>query len=64
MGGLRRISPDEVTIDYQHPLGSGCYGTVYRGRCRGAEVAVKVFKKQHLSDTERARLLSEIDIFR
>ncbi|KDQ54275.1 hypothetical protein JAAARDRAFT_196645 [Jaapia argillacea MUCL 33604] len=39
------IGPDEVDINYKDLLGEGGFGSVYRGRWGGHDVAVKVLQK-------------------
>ena len=39
----------------------GCYGKVYRGRCRGKEVAIKKFHKQDFNDSVIREFQKEVD---
>jgi predicted Ser/Thr protein kinase len=34
------IRAEEIT--YGEKIGGGCFGSVYKGRCRGMDVAIKV----------------------
>uniref|UniRef100_A0A6B2L2E0 Protein kinase domain-containing protein n=1 Tax=Arcella intermedia TaxID=1963864 RepID=A0A6B2L2E0_9EUKA len=45
-------------------LGSGSYGTVYRGKCGGTPVAVKIPKKQKLTAKEIEDFNREINLMR
>lgn len=36
------IKDNEIKIDYKSSLGSGAFAAVYKGRCRGKDVAVKI----------------------
>ena len=40
--GHPQIKPEEITYDLKDKIGEGCFGSVYRGSCRGCQVAVKV----------------------
>uniref|UniRef100_A0A6B2L2F5 Protein kinase domain-containing protein n=1 Tax=Arcella intermedia TaxID=1963864 RepID=A0A6B2L2F5_9EUKA len=53
-----KISKHEVHIEEK--IGKGSFGVVYRGRCRGVEVAVKVLTSQNWSDIED--LIHEVQI--
>jgi len=46
--GPPEILPDEIT--YEEKIGGGCFGNVYKGKCRGVEVAIKKLFKQDLED--------------
>ncbi len=41
---------DSAEIQYLEKIGGGCFGSVYRGLCRGKEVAVKKLFKQDLDE--------------
>lgn len=45
-------------------LGVGQYGIVYKGKCRGMSVAVKVPIKQNLSPKDYEALQKEVNIMR
>jgi serine/threonine protein kinase len=57
-----RLDPDAVDL-LGKPLGDGAYGVVYRGRYRGADVAVKVAKHQAKSSAQDASFLTEVTLF-
>lgn len=54
------IQPDEIEL--LKLIGEGTFGKVYQGKCRGKEVAVKVFKNQELSADELAGFREEVAI--
>ena len=65
MEGPPEIAEEEVTFDPQKDLlGQGAFGSVYRGVCRGKEVAVKVPIKQVLTEGELAAFRREVEIMR
>lgn len=45
-------------------LGDGSFGTVYQGRCRSKDVAVKVLHKQDLDAKTLAAFRKEVEILR
>jgi len=55
------IDPREITIDYTQILGRGQYATVYKGKWRCLDVAVKKFNPQ-CKPHDRIHLKKEIDI--
>eukprot|EP01099_Mayorella_cantabrigiensis_P002547 TRINITY_DN2111_c0_g2_i1.p1 TRINITY_DN2111_c0_g2~~TRINITY_DN2111_c0_g2_i1.p1 ORF type:complete len:526 (+),score=124.20 TRINITY_DN2111_c0_g2_i1:81-1580(+) len=59
-GTSHMISPDE--IEYGKRIGEGIYGTVFLGRCRGKEVAIKKLKQQQLDPETLEDLRKEIEI--
>jgi hypothetical protein len=46
------------------PKGAGKYGTLYRGKCRGLDVATKIPKKQTLTEDELRSFRKEVEIMR
>ena len=63
--GTPLIRSDEITdISPQTKLGEGQYGKVYKGKCRGMTVAVKIPSKQDLKDADIMVLQREVQIMR
>jgi serine/threonine protein kinase len=60
--GPPEILPDEITYEDSDLMGHGSFGSVYKGRCRGQEVAVKVPKKQKLTMAELTSFRNEVKI--
>jgi len=60
--GPPEILPDEITYENSDLMGHGSFGSVYKGRCRGQEVAVKVPKKQKLTMAELTSFRNEVKI--
>ena len=56
------ISADE--IEYQEKIGGGCFGHVFRGTCRGKEVAIKKLFKQDLDEKTLLDFKKEVEIMR
>eukprot|EP00009_Paramoeba_aestuarina_P002419 CAMPEP_0201508716 /NCGR_PEP_ID=MMETSP0161_2-20130828/1986_1 /ASSEMBLY_ACC=CAM_ASM_000251 /TAXON_ID=180227 /ORGANISM="Neoparamoeba aestuarina, Strain SoJaBio B1-5/56/2" /LENGTH=515 /DNA_ID=CAMNT_0047903459 /DNA_START=93 /DNA_END=1640 /DNA_ORIENTATION=- len=54
------IQPDEIEL--LKLIGEGTFGKVYQGKCRGKEVAVKVFKNKDLSEEELSNFRDEVAI--
>ncbi|PRP83808.1 SH2 domain-containing protein [Planoprotostelium fungivorum] len=42
--GPSEVTPEEIEFDAKDVIGSGSFGTVYRGRCRQKPVAIKVLR--------------------
>ncbi len=49
-------------ITYLEKIGGGCFGSVYRGMCRGKEVAVKKLFKQDLDEKSLVDFKKEVEI--
>jgi serine/threonine protein kinase len=63
--GPPEIPPEEIIFDpVKDYLGGGAYGKVYRGICRGKDVAIKVPVRQHLSESELKSFRNEVEIMR
>jgi len=63
--GPPEIPPEEIIFDPKTDLlGGGAYGKVYKATCRGKKVAVKVPKKQTLSESELKSFKNEVEIMR
>jgi serine/threonine protein kinase len=58
--GPPEIKPEEMM--YFEKIGGGCYGNVYRGECRGKEVAIKKLFKQNLKPQTIAEFKKEVEI--
>jgi serine/threonine protein kinase len=63
--GPPEIDVRELKFDVQSDLiGEGTYGKVYRGMCRGQQVAIKVPQQQNLSEQQLADFRNEVAIMR
>lgn len=60
--GPPEISRDEIEIF--ESLGEGMFGAVYRGKCRGKDVAVKVLHRQELDEECITAFRREVEIIR
>lgn len=58
--GPPEIEASEIRII--RSIGSGCYGEVYKGTCRGMDVAVKVLLKQSISEKNLQDFQKEVEI--
>lgn len=63
--GLPEITYSEVKgyLNDSHKIGTGNYGTVYKGRVRGTNVAIKAMKSGKLDQSAMEQLRSEIEIW-
>lgn len=63
--GPPEIPAEEIIFDKEKDLvGEGAFGTVYKGTCRGISVAIKVPKKQDLTEEELTQFREEVGIMR
>ena len=51
-------------LSYDREIARGNYGTVYKGRCRGFPVAIKLLHNQHLIEPKIEELKREVEIMR
>src|SRR3989338_4013217 len=58
--GPPEIQPEELI--FFEKIGGGCYGEVFRGECRGKEVAIKKLFKQDLKPENIAEFKKEVEI--
>eukprot|EP01125_Pyxidicula_operculata_P006743 TRINITY_DN2312_c0_g1_i2.p1 TRINITY_DN2312_c0_g1~~TRINITY_DN2312_c0_g1_i2.p1 ORF type:complete len:687 (+),score=148.91 TRINITY_DN2312_c0_g1_i2:1201-3261(+) len=58
------LSIHEIMVGQDQKLGEGAFGTVYKGLCRGKEVAVKVLKKLQIDSKIVNEFLRECTIMR
>ncbi|ELR21777.1 protein kinase domain containing protein [Acanthamoeba castellanii str. Neff] len=49
-------------LSYDREIARGNYGTVYKGRCRGFPVAIKLLHNQHLIEPKIEELKREVEI--
>jgi sterile alpha motif and leucine zipper-containing kinase AZK len=54
------IQSSEVKV--QEKIGTGCFGTVFKGSCRGKDVAVKKLHQQVLADSALEEFRKEVEI--
>ena len=60
--GPPEIRPEEITTSFV--LGDGSFGTVYKGKCRQKDVAVKRLHKQDLDQKTLEAFRREVEIVR
>jgi len=56
----QNLNPNDILLEDQLTNDEGSFGIVWRGKCFGVAVAIKVPKKQKLSDNERDEIKNEI----
>jgi serine/threonine protein kinase len=49
-------------LSYDREIARGNYGTVYKGKCRGFPVAIKLLHNQHLNEPKIEELKREVEI--
>lgn len=60
--GPPQIGPGEAIREQL--IGVGSFGQVWRGKCRGKEVAIKVLNRQDLDEKTLEEFRREVDIIR
>lgn len=53
---------DKNEVKFEEKIGSGCFGNVYRGVCRGKQVAIKKLLTQDLDDNTLDEFRKEVEI--
>jgi serine/threonine protein kinase len=62
-----RFGPPEIhpyEIELQEKIGHGSFGSVYKGRCRGKDVAIKILHKPITDEKALASFKKEVAIMR
>lgn len=59
---IPEISPEEIT--FGNLLGKGAFSKVYQGKCRGQEVAVKIFEGAKNDEQELESIREEVKVMR
>jgi len=49
-------------LEFGSKIAEGKYGIVYKGKCRGQTVAIKLLHNQHLSEEKLEELKTEVEI--
>ncbi len=49
-------------LEFGPKIAEGKYGTVFKGKCRGQTVAIKLLHNQHLSEEKLEELKTEVEI--
>mmetsp|Transcript_16662 Transcript_16662/g.24878 ORF Transcript_16662/g.24878 Transcript_16662/m.24878 type:complete len:544 (+) Transcript_16662:58-1689(+) len=62
MDDNQRPEIERKEIELDKLIGEGAFGKVYRGKARGKDVAVKVFKKENVSNTDLENFREEVKI--
>lgn len=58
--GPPEVHPEEIT--YHEKVGGGCFGSVFKGECRGKEVAIKKLFRQDLTEKALNDFRKEVEI--
>lgn len=53
---------DRNEVKFEEKIGGGCFGNVYRGKCRGKNVAIKKLLNQDMDDHTLEEFRKEVEI--
>ena len=62
--GSAKIDSEEISLIGDKPLGAGMFGSVWKGKCRGTSVAVKIPNRRTLTPAQMSAFMTEMEIMK